>query len=164
MHGLSALSVWWIRLGIQPQRILPGQPQQNGAHERMHRTLKREAIRPARATLRGQQRAFDHFRVEHNDVRPHQHLRGATPGARYRPSARPYPSVLPAITYPSHFTVKEVTAAGTFRLGPQLYFLSNSLCHYPVGLEEVDDDVWSVYFCRLLLARINLRTATLTRG
>ncbi|GMV09513.1 MAG: hypothetical protein AMXMBFR55_12470 [Gemmatimonadota bacterium] len=71
----------------------------------MHRTLKREAIRPARATLRGQQRAFDHFRVEHNDVRPHQHLRGATPGARYRPSARPYPSVLPAITYPSHFTV-----------------------------------------------------------
>lgn len=97
-------------------------------------------------------------------MRPHQHLRRATPGARYRPFLRPYPSVLPAITYPSHFTEEQVSAAGRFRLGPQLYFLSYSLCHNPVGLEEVDDGLWSEYFCHLLLARIDLRTATLTRG
>ncbi|MEO7963027.1 MAG: IS481 family transposase [Gemmatimonadaceae bacterium] len=164
LHGLSRLSVWWIWLGIVPQRILPGQPQQNGAHERMHRTLKRAAIRPPCRTFGTQQRAFDRFRHEYNTERPHQHLDGATPSAHHHPSPRPYPAILPAITYPSDFVVKEVTAAGTFRLGQKIYFLSNSLIHYPVGLEEHADGIWSVYFCHVLLARLDEKTATLTRG
>jgi putative transposase len=164
LHGLSTLSVWWMRLGIQHQRILPASPQQNGAHERMHKTLKRGAIHPARATLATQQRAFNTFRTEYNDERPHQSLKGATPSSRYRPSPRPYPAILPPIEYPSHFLVKPVTAAGTFRLGDRLYFLSNALRHYPVGLEETDDGLWSLYFCHVLLARINERAGTLTRG
>ena len=164
LHGLSALSVWWIRLGIQHQRILPAHPQQNGAHERMHKTLKRGAIRPPRPTLAAQQRAFNRFRALYNDERPHQTLGGATPASRYRPSPRLYPDPLPAIEYPGHFTVREITAAGTFRFKERLLYLSTALKHYPVGLEEVADGVWSVYFCRVLLARIDERTGTLNRG
>jgi transposase InsO family protein len=164
LHGLSTLAVWWIHLGIQPQRILPAHPQQNGAHERMHKTLKREAIQPPRATLAAQQRAFDRFRGVYNTERPHQALGGATPASRYRPSPRPYPDPLPPIEYPGHFAVREITAAGTFRFKDRLLFLSNALRHYPVGLEEVEDGIWSVYFCHVLLARIDERTGTLNRG
>lgn len=164
LHGLSTLSVWWMRLRITHQRIQPASPQQNGAHERMHKTLKRGAIHPPRATLRRQQAALDAFRLEYNTERPHQALQGATPSARHRPSARTYPAILPPIDYPTHFLVTRVTAAGTFRLGPKLYFLSNALRHYPVGLEEVDDGLWSVFFRHVLLARIDERRGTLTRG
>jgi putative transposase len=164
LHGLSTLSVWWICLGIQPQRILPAHPQQNGAHERMHKTLKRGAIRPPRANLAAQQRAFNRFRALYNDERPHEALKGATPSSRYRSSSRPYPTVLPAIEYPGHFLVREITAAGTFRFGDKLLFLSNALKHYPVGLEEIADGLWSVYFSHVLLARIDERTGTLIRG
>ena len=164
LHGLSTLSVWWIHLGIQPQRILPAHPEQNGAHERMHKTLKREAIRPPRPTLAAQQRAFDRFRRQYNTERPHQALGGATPASRYRPSPRPYPDPLPPLEYPGHFAVREITAAGTFRFKDRLLFLSNALRHYPVGLEEVADGIWSVYFCHVLLARIDERTGTLNRG
>jgi putative transposase len=164
LHGLSTLSVWWIHLGIQPQRILPAHPEQNGAHERMHKTLKHGAIRPPRPTLAAQQRAFDRFRALYNAERPHKTLGGRTPASRYRPSPRPYPDALPAIEYPGHFLVREITAAGTFRFGDRLLFLSNALRHYPVGLEEAADGIWSVYFCHVLLARIDERTGTLNRG
>ena len=164
LHGLSLLSVWWIRLGIRPQRILPAHPEQNGAHERMHKTLKRGAIRPPRATLAAQQRAFTAYRTLYNTERPHDALDGTTPTAHYRTSARPYPAQLPAIEYPGHFVVKRITAAGTFRFKDRLHFLSNALDHHAVGLEEVDDGLWSVHFCHLVLARIDERTGTLTRG
>lgn len=164
LHGLSTLSVWWLRLGIQHQRILPAHPQQNGAHERMHKTLKRGAIRPPRATLAAQQRAFNTFRTLYNQERPHQALRGETPSARYRSSPRSFPDPLPPIEYPGHFLVREITGAGTFRFGERLYFLSNALRHHPVGLEETDDGLWSIYFCHVLLARLDERTRTLIRG
>lgn len=164
LHGLSTLSVWWIRLGIQHQRIQPASPQQNGAHERMHKTLKRGAIRPPRANLAAQQRAFNQFRALYNDERPHEALNGKPPSSHYRHSPRPFPAILPAIDYPGHFEIREITAAGTFRFGEKLFFLSNSLKQLPVGLEEIDDDVWSVYFCHVLLARLNARTQTLIRG
>jgi len=143
LHGLSQLNVWWMRLGMQHQRILPGQPQQNGAHERMHRTLKAAAIRPPRATLAAQQRAFNAFRREFNDERPHEALQGRTPGALYHPSPRPFPSMLPPIDYPGHVLVKRVTTAGTIRFKRRLVFVSHALTHHPIGLEEVDDGVWS---------------------
>ncbi len=159
LHGLTPLNVWWLRLGIQHQRILPAHPQQNGAHERMHKTLKRGAIRPPRATLAAQQRAFNRFRGEFNHERPHQYLRGRTPGALYRPSSRGYAGVLPSLEYPSHFTVKRVTNAGTIRFKTRLLYLSTALRQHRVGLEEVDDGIWSLYFCNVLLGRIDERKA-----
>ena len=108
IHGLSQLNVWWLRLGIQHQRTRPASPQDNGAHERMHKTLKAEAIRPPRARLAPQQRAFNRFRAEYNDERPHQFLKGATPASRYRTSPRPYTGTLPPIEYPGHFIVKRI--------------------------------------------------------
>src|SRR5213592_2708383 len=137
IHGLSQLNVWWLRLGIQHQRIQPGQPQQNGAHERMHKTLKGDAIRPPRATLAAQQRAFNHFRGVYNNERPHQFLRGRTPGSLYRPSTRAYTGELPPISYPGHFLVKRITNAGTFRFKKRLLFIAKSLQQQRIGLEEI---------------------------
>jgi putative transposase len=116
IHGLSQLNVWWLRLGIQHQRILPAHPEQNGAHERMHKTLKGEACRPPRATLVTQQRAFHTFRRLYNDQRPHEALQDRPPAALYRPSPRAYSGTLPPVEYPGHFLVKRVTNAGTIRL------------------------------------------------
>jgi putative transposase len=157
IHGLSQLNVWWMRLGIQHQRILPAHPQQNGAHERMHKTLKAGAIRPPRGTLAAQQRAFNNFRGLYNEERPHETLGGQPPGAFYRPSSRVYPEQLPAIDYPGHFLVKRITNAGTFRFKRRLLFIANALKQHHIGLEEVDDGLWSIYFCRVLLAKLNER-------
>src|SRR6266850_1089649 len=157
IHGLSQLNVWWLRLGIQHQRILPAHPQQNGAHERMHKTLKAEAIRPARSRLATQQRAFNRFRDEYNHERPHQSLRGRTPGSLYVPSARTYTGELPPFDYPGHFIVKRVTNAGTFRFKKRVLFIANGLIHHTVGLEEVHDGIWSIYFCRVLIGRLDER-------
>src|SRR5882762_7926184 len=156
-HGLSQLNVWWLRLGIQHQRSRPASPQDNGAHERMHKTLKAEAIRPPRATLAPQQRAFNRFRAEYNDERPHQFLKGATPASRYRTSPRLYSGTLPPIEYPGHFIVKRITNAGTFRFKKRLLFIANALKQHAIGLEEVDDGIWSIHFCRVLLGRVDER-------
>jgi putative transposase len=144
-------------LGIQHQRILPASPQQNGAHERMHKTLKGEAIRPPRSTLATQQRAFNDFRRLYNDERPHEALHDRTPASLYSPSRREYSGSLPPVAYPGHFIVKRVTNAGTIRLRKRLLFLANALKQHPVGLEEIDDGVWSIHFCRVLLGRVDER-------
>lgn len=157
LHGLSQLNVWWLRLGIQHQRIRPASPQENGAHERMHKTLKRDAIRPPRAHLSSQQRAFTAFRRLYNEERPHEFLDGGTPGSRYRRSPRPYTGTLPPVEYPGHFLVKRVTSAGTVRFKHRLLFLSHALEPHPIGLEEVDDGVWSIHFCGVLLGRFDER-------
>ena len=96
---LTRLSAWWIRLGIRPETIEPGKPQQNGRHERMHRTLKREATRPPKANLRAQQRHFNDFRRTFNHIRPHEALDDATPNSVYRSAPRAYPDVLPPLEY-----------------------------------------------------------------
>lgn len=157
IHGLSRLNVWWMQLGIQHQRIRPASPQENGAHERMHRTLKAATARPPRATPGAQQRAFDHFRQEYNTERPHEHLRDRPPARLYRASPRRYPERLPAIEYPGHYLVKRVTSAGTIRFKHKLLFLAKPLMQLPVGLEEVDDGIWSIYFNRVLIARFDER-------
>jgi len=100
---LSRLSAWWVRLGVLPELIEPGRPQQNGRHERMHRTLKAEATRPPAHGLRSPQQAFDRFRREYNEERPHEALGMRTPGSLYRPGPRPFPERLPALEYPGHF-------------------------------------------------------------
>ncbi|MGH7180149.1 MAG: integrase core domain-containing protein, partial [Tepidisphaeraceae bacterium] len=157
IHGLSQLNVWWMRLGIQHQRIRPASPQENGAHERMHKTLKAGACRPPRATLAAQQRRFNAFRTEYNDERPHEFLDGRPPAALYVRSPREYPETLPPLEYPGHFLVKRVTNAGTFRLKHKLLFIANALKQHHIGLEEIDDGIWSIYFGSVLLARLDER-------
>ena len=157
LHGLSQLNVWWMRLGIQHQRIRPASPQENGAHERMHRTLKAEAIRPPKRNARAQQLVFNRFRTEFNHVRPHKALSGAPPAAHYRTSRRPYPDRLPTLEYPGHFIVKRVTNAGTFRLKHKLLFLAHPLRQLHIGLEETEDGIWSIYFGTVLLGRVDER-------
>ncbi len=157
IHGLSYLNVWWMRLGIQHQRILPGRPDQNGAHERMHRTLKRQAVRPVKKTCAAQQRVFDSFRAEYNDVRPHEKLNQDTPASHYAESPRPYPLKLPVLEYPGHFVVKKITTGGTFRFHYKLLYVANSLVNQHIGLEETDDGVWSIYFNTVLIATLDER-------
>ena len=115
MHGLAALNVWWMQLGIVHQRITPASPQENGQHERMHRELKRETARPAAASLRAQQRRFDVFRQRYNDERPHEGIDNATPSRRWYPSPRSFPERLAPPDYPAHMEVRRVSTAGTFR-------------------------------------------------
>jgi transposase InsO family protein len=157
IHGLSQLNVWWMRLGITHQRIHPGRPQQNGAHERMHRTLKRGAIRPPRADGKAQQRAFDAFRAEYNSERPHEYLAGETPASRYTGSPRAYPRILPAQEYPGHFLVKKITTGGTFRFQHRLLFIAHALTGHHIGIEESGDGIWSIFFNDVLLAKIDER-------
>jgi len=157
IHGLSQLNVWWMRLSIQHQRIRPASPQKNGAHERMHKTLKAATCRPPKHTLGAQQRAFTNFRHLYNHERPHQALHGNTPGPCYQPSLRPFPSKLPPLEYPGHFLIKRVTEAGTMRLKDKLLFLANPLKFLHVGLEETDDGIWSIHFANVLLAKVDER-------
>ena len=144
--GLTALSVWWIRLGIVPERIKPGCPQQNGRHERMHLTLKQETADPPAATGRKQQQRFDAFRHEYNHERPHEALQQKPPAHVFRVSGRPYPARLPQIEYPSAWQVRRVCSGGMFRYAGQLPFVSHALVGEFVGLEPIDDRYWRAWF------------------
>jgi transposase InsO family protein len=157
LGGLSALNVWWLALGISHQRIQPGRPSQNGAHERMHRTLKRQATRPPRASLPAQQRAFNAFRQEYNSERPHEALGMETPASCYRASQRPYPKRLGPPEYPGHFITKKITTGGTFRFHNRVLYLANALTGYVVGLDEVDDGLWHIFFNTVLIATLDVR-------
>lgn len=123
----------------------------------MHRTLKRQAVRPVRRTCAAQQRAFDAFRTESNTVRPHERLGQQTPASRYTSSPHPYPTRLPALEYPGHFLVKKVTTGGTVRLHRKLLYLANALTNQDIGLEETDDGVWAIHFNTVLLATVDER-------
>jgi transposase InsO family protein len=147
LFGLSRLSVWWMRLGIVHQRIEPGHPEQNGQHERMHRTLKAETTRPAGENSLQQQERFDSFREEYNNDRPHESLAGKTPGKVYQPSPRPFPEKLPEPTYPLHDDTLLVDRSGHIRLPmSRQVFVSEALVGQLVGLRERDDGLWIVSF------------------
>ena len=155
---LSLLSVWWIRLGIYPELIEPAHPEQNGRHERMHRTLKAETTRPPCGNLSSQQRRFNQFRDEYNQQRPHEALNLETPGSKYRPSRRKMPPKLPAIDYPAHYEVRLVSNNGGIRWKCEWVNVTQTLGGQYVGLQEVDNDLWDVYFGPLKLGRFNERT------
>src|SRR5262245_29285998 len=155
---LSQLSVWWIRLGIYPELIEPSHPEQNGRHERMHRTLKAETTRPAAGHRSSQQRRFNAFRDEFNHHRPHEALGQDTPASRYRPSPRPFPERLSALEYPSHYETRLVSNNGGMRWSSQWVNVSHVLGGEHVGLEEIDDGIWDLYFGRLKLGRFHERT------
>ena len=152
---LSTLAVWWIHLGIQPERIDPGQPQQNGRHERMHRTLKAETARPPAQTWLGQQRRFDQFRTCFNELRPHEALGQQPPATWYTASERPYPRRLPRFEYGSPVSVRRVNTVGQFAWRGEYYFLSSVLAGEDVGLEEVGDSRWSISLGPLHLAYLD---------
>ena len=162
IHGLSYLNVWWMRLGILHQRSRPGCPQDNGAHERMHRTMKRQAIKPVRASYTAQQRNFDAFRHEYNEERPHERLDQQTPASQYGASARTYPDRLPTLEYPGHFVVKKITTGGTFRFHHRLLYLANAMVDQHIGLEETDDGIWAIHFNTILLATFDERDYIIT--
>ena len=151
---LSTLSAWWVRLGILPDLIEPGKPQQNGRHERMHRTLKAETTRPPAANRRAQQRKFNRFRQEFNEERPHEALDMATPASVYSPSPRPMPERLPPLEYPDRFERRYVSANGGIRWNKAWVNVSITCAGEYVGLEEIDDGVWNVYFGPLKLGRL----------
>jgi putative transposase len=157
LSRLSTLSVWWIRLGITPELIEPGRPQQNGMHERMHRTLKAEATRPPAFDIRGQQRKFNRWRDEFNRERPHEALNQEPPASIYVPSERKMPDRLPDIEYPAHFEIRRVSANSGIRWNSGWVKVSATLKEEYVGLEAVDDGVWVVYFSHVKLGYFNER-------
>jgi transposase InsO family protein len=160
--GLTRLAVYWLRLGIARERIEPGHPEQNGRHERMHRTLKGETARPARANLLQQQERLDDWRAEFNAVRPHEALGQRPPGAVYVPSTRPYPATLPEPAYPLHDDVLVVGRDGWVSRGRgRRSFLSAALAGQPVGVREEPDGRWLVTFMDLDLGYLNDRTRQL---
>ena len=162
LGGLSRLSVWWIKLGIMPERISPGCPQQNGRHERMHRTLKHETTRPAAQSLRAQQHAFDRFVTEYNDERPHEALGQRPPNSVYRGSPRAYPRRVPHIEYPDSYTVRQVRCNGEVKWHGHLVYVSQVLPGEPVGFYQIDEHTWRVYFGMLQLGLLDTRTHCIT--
>ena len=143
--GLSRLSVWWLRLGIGIERIQPGNPQQNGRHERMHLTLKKEATKPPAKNLLQQQEKFDRFIDYYNQERPHQALNGRCPGQLYRPSPRPYKG-LGELQYPLHDRTVTVTQCGRICLGRRKINLSQVFAGQNVGIKEIAEKIWLVSF------------------
>ena len=163
LRGLTPLSVWWLKLGIRPIRTEPASPEQNGAHERFHRTLKAETGKPPAGDRNAQQRRFNRFRSVYNLERPHEALGQATPASRYRPSERPYQAYVPEPDYPNHFMTFPVNSHGAIYVDGELKYLSSALAGERVGMEETDDGSWTIYFCEERLARYNERTRTIER-
>ena len=154
---LSQLSIWWIRLGIYPELIEPASPQQNGRHERMHRTLIAETTRPSAADLKAQQKRFNYFRREYNTERPHEALRQNTPASKYSRSSRDIPSKLVKMEYPGHYEVRLVSKNGGIRWNHVRVPVSHILGGEYIGLEEVDDGIWEVYYGSVWLGRFDER-------
>ena len=152
---LSRLSVWWIRLGIVPDLIEPASPYQNGAHERMHRTLKAETTRPPAADLAKQQRRFTRFRHIYNDERPHEGIAQQPPDRLYSKSPRALPRRLAAVEYPGHYEIRRVSAAGGISWHSRVLTVSTVLIHQEVGLEPIDDGLWDLHFGPVRLGRFD---------
>lgn len=145
--GLTPLSAWFIGLGIRTERIRPGKPQDNGRHERMHRTLKEATARPPKGSLRAQQRAFDAFVEFYNHQRPHQALQQRTPGELYSPSPRSYPEGKPAPPeYPPTWTVRTVKNKGGLMWNANEFHFCPCLARERVGLEPIEDGLWLIHY------------------
>jgi len=157
LQGWSRLSVWWMRLGITPERIEPGKPQQNGRHERMHRTLKSQACKPAAYDMRAQQDRFDAFKKDYNWERPHHGIDLHTPAELYKPSSRQMPFRLEAVEYPQSMLTRKVDDVGRIKLDAQRIPIGMALKDEYIGLQFEDDDrTASVYFGEILIGTIDL--------
>lgn len=163
LGGISELSKWWIRLGIKPERIRPGCPSQNGRHERMHRTLKAAATRPAAADLSAQQQRFDAFVAEYNWERSHESLERRTPGDIYQASPRRYPSKLPPVEYGLGVTVRQVRHNGQIKWRGDMVYLSQVLAGESVALRAVEEDQWEIRYSFHLLGVLDKRQGKILR-
>jgi len=152
---LTRLSAWWVQLGITPALIEPGCPQQNGRHERMHRTLKNETTIPPAYNLRTQQRKFNKFINEFNNIRPHEALDFATPNELYSKSIRNFPEKIVPYEYPDRFEQRLVSKTGGFRWHNERIPLSHVLAGQYVGLEEIDYGLWNVYYCHIKIGLLD---------
>jgi transposase InsO family protein len=154
---LSRLSVWWIRLGIRPELIEPASPYQNGAHERMHRTLKAETTRPPGSDLAGQQRRFRRFRQIYNQERPHEAIAQQPPDRLYVSSPRAFPRRLAPLDYPGHYELRRVGASGAISWQSRELSVTTVLTGEHVGLEPIDDGIWDLHFGPVRLGRFDER-------
>lgn len=154
----TRFSAWLIRLGITVSHGRPLHPQTQGKDERFHRTLKLEVIsqRPVWRDLHEVQAAFDRWRPQYNFERPHQALDFEVPGSRYAPSTRAFPSELPAIEYDSDFEVRRVHESGRVKLKKRRYFVGRAFAREPVGLRQVGEATWDVYYCHQRLVRLDI--------
>jgi transposase InsO family protein len=157
--GLSWLAVWLIQLGILPERIMPGHPEQNGRHERMHRTLKAETARPAMKNFAAQQRRFDSFVHDYNQERPHEALNQDVPADWYKPSKRTYPRELEDPRYPKNFATQRAYPNGVISVGQTQWYLSGCLANQLIGLEPLSDGCWRVCFGPITLGLLDTRRA-----
>jgi hypothetical protein len=157
LGGLSQLNVWWMRLGIVPERIAPGHPEQNGSHEQFHSVLKAETARPPAANCGAQQQRFRRFVREYNEERPHEALDNQPPASRYEPSRRSLPARVPPIDYPGHLEVRLVSSNGCVSWKSAPLFVATALAGEYVAFEEVDDGIWTLRFATVALARYNDR-------
>ncbi len=146
LGGLSRLSIWLIKLGVRPERIEPGHPEQNGRHERMHRSLKESTAQPPRDNLEMQQRAFNEFVHEYNFERPHEALGQRTPSSVYRASARPFPFRLPRVEYDDGVDVRQVRHNGEIKWRGRFIYVSQALAGEPVALQQKEERLWEVRF------------------
>lgn len=163
LGGLTALNIWWIKLGIRHERIQPGCPQQNGRHERMHRTLKEATAKPAEGNFEDQQRSFDAFRKEYNEERPHQALAKKRPAEIYTGSLRPYPEQIEEVHYPNHYLIRQVKTNGEIKWFGKRYYVSELLHKEPIGLEPIDEERAIVYFGHHKLGLIDARSDKIIR-
>jgi len=163
LGGLSRLSVWWMLLGIVPERITPGCPQENGRHERMHRTLKAETSQPPAANLRAQQRAFDAFRKEFNEVRPHEALSQETPSSCYEASPREFPRRLLKVEYPHGWPTRSIHGAGQMRWKGIDLRISDALQGETIGFEPTEDGIWKIHFANVVLGLFDERKMKVVR-
>lgn len=155
--GFSRLSLWWIKLGIIHERIEPGHPEQNGQHERMHKTLKAETTRPPKANIATQQKRFDQWREEFNQERPHESLGQATPASQYSKSERAMPDSLPGYAYSADFEVRRVRHAGEILWGGRLLYVSTVLVGELIGLQRMDANLWKIWVGKLQVAILDER-------
>lgn len=161
--GLTGLTVWWIKLGIQPERIQPGQPQQNGRHERMHRTLKQATASPPAANRRKQQQRFDEFQREYNEQRPHEALGQVPPAERYVCSPRRYPARTPRVEYPASWQVRRVFDGGQIAWRHVKIFVAHALVGEAVGLEQIEESCWKVWFASYEIGVLDERQGVIWR-
>ena len=161
--GLSRLSVDWLKAGIVLERIDPGQPQQNGRHERMHKTLKAETAKPPAASREEQQRRFDRFREDFNEYRPHEALGQQPPAAFYHPSPRPWPERPAEPWYDPWHAVRRVRTDGSIKWGGDLVFIAEPLAGETVGIAETESGHWIVRFADIDLGIIDQKTKKLHR-
>lgn len=155
LSGLSALSLWWIKLGITPERIAPGKPYQNGQHERMHRTLKEATAMPPAHTLAAQQRRFNRFRKEYNEERPHEALAQQVPSSLYQASLRPYPRRVPTPEYEAGAELRKVQQRGEIYWAGGTVFVGEAFRGEHLELRQIAEDLHEVRFGHLVLGMLH---------